>query len=311
MKTFTAAIALVFLFSSNIFADDTESLSVLIDEALANNPRIKASRAGAESAAKRPSQEGSLPNPIIGGKIKNVSFSEFTLGDDPRSDIQVFIGQEIPFPGKLSTKEKIAREKSESRKWVSDSVSRKVIRELKVAYYEWSFIEESIVITERNKDLLNKFVRIAEVKYEVGSGIQQDVIRAQVEVSGFIERLELLKQKKEIVEARIKKILNRPQDSPLRRPEELMKPQISATLEEITGAASQYSPDLKSSQDLIESRQEALKLAEKGYLPDFILGATYFNSRAQSASLFLEKGEVRRSRGSAQCVSRKRKLRSS
>ncbi len=108
-------------------------------------------------------------------------------------------------------------------------------------------------------------------------GIQQDVIRAQVEVSGFIERLELLNQKKEIIEARIKKILNRSQRSPLNRPDELTKPEVIFTLEEITEAASVYSPDLKSSQDLIESRKEALKLAEKEYLPDFILGATYFN----------------------------------
>lgn len=277
MKTVTFAFALLLLFSINISAEETENLDSLIKEALVMNPRIKAARAGAESSANRPSQEGSLPNPVIGGRIKNVSFSEFTLGEDPRSDIQAFFAQEIPFPGKLSSKKKIATEEAESRKWLSDALSRKVIRELKQAYYEWSFIEESIEITERNKELLKKFVRIAEVKYEVGMGIQQDVIRAQVEVSGFIERLELLKQKKEIIEARIKKILNRPQSSQLNRPGKLNKPQIGATLEEITEAASLYSPDLKSSQDLIEGRQEALKLAEKEYLPDFILGATYFN----------------------------------
>ncbi len=285
MKTVTYALALLLLFSFSICAQETESLNSLIEEALSNNPRIKAARAGAESSANRPSQEGSLPNPIIGGRIKNVSFSEFTLGEDPRSDIQAFIAQEIPFPGKLRAKERIATEEAESRRWLSDSVSRKVVRELKQAYYEWSFIEQSIEITERNKELLKKFVRIAEAKYEVGSGIQQDVIRAQVEVSGFIERLELLKQKKEIIEARIKKILNRPQDSPLNRPEELLKPVIGATLEQITDAASLYSPDLKSSQDLIESRKEALKLAEKEYLPDFILGATYFNRDGGSGDL--------------------------
>jgi len=42
------------------------------------------------ASTKRPSQEGSLPNPIIGGKFKNVSFREITLGEDPRTDIQAF-----------------------------------------------------------------------------------------------------------------------------------------------------------------------------------------------------------------------------
>jgi len=277
MKTLTAVVALVFLFSSNILAEDVQTLDSFIEEALTSNPQIKAARAGAESSAKRPSQEGSLPNPIIGGRIKNVSFSEFTLGEDPRSDIQAFIAQEIPFPGKLSQKEKIALEESESQKWVADSVSRKVVAELKEAYYEWAFINKSIEITQRNKDLLKSFVKIAEVKYEVGLGIQQDVLKAQVELSGFIERLELLNQKNEIIEARIKKILNRPYESRFGNPEELTKTELRASLEDITQAASLNSPELKSSQELIDSREEALKLADKEYLPDFILGATYFN----------------------------------
>ena len=277
MKTLTAVVALMFLFSSNILAEDVQTLDSFIEEALTSNPQIKAARAGAESSAKRPSQEGSLPNPIIGGRIKNVSFSEFTLGEDPRSDIQAFIAQEIPFPGKLSQKEKIALEESESQKWVADAVSRKVVAELKEAYYEWAFINKSIEITQRNKDLLKSFVKIAEVKYEVGLGIQQDVLKAQVELSGFIERLELLNQKNEIIEARIKKILNRPYESQIGNPEELTKPELGASLEDITQAASLNSPELKSSQELIDSREEALKLADKEYLPDFILGATYFN----------------------------------
>jgi outer membrane protein, heavy metal efflux system len=277
MKTFMAALALVLLMSSNILAEDIETLDSFIEEALARNPEIKAAIAGAESSAQRPSQEGSLPNPIIGGRIKNVSFSEFTLGEDPRSDIQAFIEQEIPFPGKLSSKEKIAREESESRKWLSNAVSRRVIAELKEAYYEWAFINKSIVITERNKDLLISFLKIAEAKYEVGMGIQQDVFKAQVEVSGFIERLELLNERKGIIETKLKEILNRPIDSSLGEPEETIKSELTKTLADITEATSEYAPELKSRADLIDSSNESLKLAKKQYLPDFILGATYFN----------------------------------
>ncbi len=286
MKTFMAALALVLLMSSNISAEDIETLDSFIEEALISNPQIKAARAGAESSAQRPSQEGSLPNPIIGGRIKNVSFSEFTLGEDPRSDIQAFFAQEIPFPGKLSLKEKIAEEESKSQRWVADAVSRRVIAELKEAYYEWAFINKSIVITERNKsiviternkDLLISFLKIAEAKYEVGMGIQQDVFKAQVEVSGFIERLELLNERKGIIETKLKEILNRPIDSSLGEPEETIKSELTKTLADITEATSEYAPELKSRADLIDSSNESLKLAKKQYLPDFILGATYFN----------------------------------
>lgn len=271
----------IILFVALIIAIDVKAevvkLSSLVEEASENNPVIKASKTKWEASTMRPSQEGSLPNPIIGGRIKNVSFSDITLGEDPRSDIQAFVSQEIPFPGKLSSKEEIAQQESDAQRWLSDAISRKVIADLKEAYFDWFFIDKSIKITNRNKELLQKFTKIAEVKYEVGMGIQQDVLKAQVEVSGFIERLELLAKRKEIVETKIKRILNRPLDSPLGEPEEITKSELTTTLAEITDATSEHAPLLKSSSEIVDSREESLKLAKKQYLPDFILGATYFN----------------------------------
>ena len=271
----------IILFVALIIAIDVKAevvkLSSLVEEASENNPVIKASKTKWEASTMRPSQEGSLPNPIIGGRIKNVSFSDITLGEDPRSDIQAFVSQEIPFPGKLSSKEEIAQQESDAQRWLSDAISRKVIADLKEAYFDWFFIDKLIKITNRNKELLQKFTKIAEVKYEVGMGIQQDVLKAQVEVSGFIERLELLAKRKEIVETKIKRILNRPLDSPLGEPEEITKSELTTTLAEIIDATSEHAPLLKSSSEIVDSREESLKLAKKQYLPDFILGATYFN----------------------------------
>ena len=276
MKLFQIILFATLIFGINAKAE-TVKLASLVQEASENNPIIKASKARWEASTMRPSQEGSLPNPIIGGRIKNVSFSDITLGEDPRSDIQAFVSQEIPFPGKLSSKEEIAQQESDSQRWLSDAISRKVIADLKEAYFDWFFVNKSIEITNRNKVLLQKFTKIAEVKYEVGMGIQQDVLKAQVEISGFIERLELLAKRKEIVETKIKKILNRPLDSPLGEPEEITKSELTTSLSEITYATSENAPLLKSSSEIVDSREESLKLAKKQYLPDFILGATYFN----------------------------------
>lgn len=276
MKLFQFIIFATLILGINANAEVVK-LSSLVDEASQNNPQIKASKAKWEASTNRPSQEGSLPNPIIGGRVKNVSFSEFTLGEDPRSDIQAFIEQEIPFPGKLSSKQEIAQQESDAQRWVSDAISRKVIADLKEAYFEWFFINKSIEITERNKELLLKFTKIAEVKYEVGMGIQQDVLKAQVEVSGFIERLQLLAKRKEIVETKIKKILNRPLDSDLGEPEEIIKSELGISLAQITELTSENAPLLKSSSEIIDSKDESLNLAKKEYLPDFFLGATYFN----------------------------------
>jgi len=277
MKRIAVLILLILYPGINASANETVTLNSLVKEALENNPGIKAATAKWEASTKVPSQEGSLPNPIIGGRFKNVSFSKITLGEDPRSDIQAFFKQEIPFPGKLSLRENVAKEKSESQKWVAEAIKRKIIAELKEAYYDWFFINKSIAITEQNKDLLKKFIKIAESKYEVGLGIQQDVLKAQVELSGFIKMLELFYKKDAIIEEKIKKILNRSQDSPIGKPEEIRKSDLKMSLEELIEATKDIAPILNASGKLINSKEESLNLSRKEYLPDFILEATYFN----------------------------------
>lgn len=285
MKRIAVLILLVLYPGIYASASETVTLNSLVKEALENNPEIKAETAKWEASTKVPSQEGSLPNPIIGGRFKNVSFSEITLGEDPRSDIQAFLIQEIPFPGKLSLKEKVAQEQADSQKWLSNAITRKVIADLKEAYYEWFLVNKSIEITLKDKDLIEKFLEIAEVKYAVGDGIQQDVLKAQVELSRFIEQLELFREREGIEKAKIRSILNRSPESLLGKPEIIEKSPLNFTAEKLYKLTSERAPFLKSKENLIESEKRALELAEKQYYPDFIINATYFNRDGNKASL--------------------------
>lgn len=259
------------------FAEESASLKSLIEEALANNPEIKAARAKWEASTKRPSQVSTLPNPTIEVGYTNVSFDRLTLGKDNFAELEISASQEFPFPGKLSLKEKIAEKEAEAERQFLEATVKKVTADLKEAYYDWYLVSKSIEITSKNKDLLEKFVRIAEAKYKVGKGIQQDIIRSQVELSGFIERLELLNQKKEIIEAKIRSILNRPPDSPIGKPEEIKKSELRLSLGELYGLVESESPILRAKSSLIERNSKALELAKKGYLPDFVAEFDWFD----------------------------------
>ena len=117
---------------------------------------------------------------------------------------------------------------------MADAVKNRVISELKTAYYRWFFISKSLEITGENKRMLQDFVEIAEAKYEVGNGIQQDVLKAQVELSAFIEKIELLRKKEEIVKAKINSILSRPHGKKLGSPSAITKIQeLQYSLDEI------------------------------------------------------------------------------
>ena len=254
------------------FADETTPLKSLVEEALEKNPEILRAKAEWEAATKRPSQAGSLPDPIVGVGWRNVRFDRITLTEDPNSMVTFSLSQEFPFPGKLSLREKVAQEEAQAQEKLYEATLRRVIADLKEAYYNWFLVDKSIEITLKNKDLLEKFLKVAEAKYAVGKGIQQDVLKAQVEVSRFIEQLQLLEERRGIVEARIRSILNRPPDSPLVKPEVVEKSPFILTAEELYKLTKEKALLLKVKENLIDRQEEALKLAKREYYPDFALG---------------------------------------
>ena len=274
MKFLISIICFTAFLGTNTFASDVVSLDSLVKETLENNPEIKAAKARWEASTKRPSQEGSLPDPTIGVRWQNVEFHRVTLNEFPNSMLRFPFTQELPFPGKLSLKEKVAKETADAQEQSYEAVVRKVIADLKQAYYDWYLIIKSIEITKKNKELSGKFLEISEAKYEVGLGIQQDVIRAQVEVSKFIEQLEILQQQKGVIESKIISILNRPPVDTLGGPEDLEKPALHLTAKELYKLIEENSPILKMREKIVASETEGLKLAKKQYYPDFSIGVS-------------------------------------
>lgn len=274
MRKIFGTVFIILLLTQVLFAQESGTLDSFIQEALQNNPEIKAAKVRWEASSKRPAQEGTLPDPMIGVDWQNVSFDAITLDEAENSMLKFSFEQEIPFPGKLSLKKEIAARDSEAEEKSYRATERRVIADLKAAYYDWYLAAKAIEITERNQELLRKFTKIAEIKYEVGKGIQQDVIKAQVENSRIIEQLEVLRQKKEIVEAKIKSALNRRQDSPLGSPGDIEKTPLTLTSGEMSDLMSENAPLLAMKERQIAREEEALKLAQKELYPDFIVGAS-------------------------------------
>src|SRR6266436_6483705 len=157
----------------------------LVSELLQNNLEIQAARSRFEAATKRPSQAGTRPEPTasytsfgVGHPFSRLNGSEFAY--------QGFgVSQEFPFPGKLGLASEEAKREAESVQQNYRAVVLNVIARLKVAYYEWLNVQKAIELTHKNSDLLSRFEEIARNRYTVGKGLQQDVLKAQLEVSSL------------------------------------------------------------------------------------------------------------------------------
>ena len=278
------AVSIMLLLPLGARAEGTKSpeavLQDLINEALENNPELKALKDREEAFGERPSQAESLDNPKVGFALMNIPTNSFSLNQEPMTQKQFSVSQKIPFPGKLPLKGDIARKETEIA--AEDYVEERndLIMQVKEAFQNLLLINKTIDVTKENRDLLREFVKTTETKYAVGEGIQQDVLKAQVELSKMTDALITLGQKKESVIAHLNTLLYRPVDTPFREAEGILingvtHPQFSFGADELQKIAEANRPILVAAKRRIERSGLALRLAEKNYYPDFDVGVSY------------------------------------
>lgn len=255
----------------------TVTLDELVQELGSSNPGIKAAREAASAKKSMILPAETLPDPNITFWHLGGLFPTRLMVGDPSSARTYGIEQDIPFPGKLGLKGKVASMEAEAEEWNHALTHRQVVAELKQAYYDLYLFHKSQEILRKSKALLESFEKIAQTRYQVGQGIQQDVLKAQVELAKLIDREAVLDQRRWIAEARINDLLYRPPETPVGNPAEFKKAELTYTLIELTELGRANSPALKIQEREIDRRQYSLDLAKREYFPDFTVGFTYFD----------------------------------
>lgn len=260
------------------------SLQELTTETIRNNPEIVAAQKAYEAARQRPTQESSLPDPTVSLGYTSVGYPwpGAGLGSQVLSNIGIMYSQELPYPGKLKLKGEIASKEAEAAFQEYEAVQLGVISRVKQAYYRLQYTYAASDLLTRNRDLLNKLVSVTEARYSVGKAAQQDVFKAQTQVSILETRLVKLEQERISSEAGINSILNRRPGTPIGRPEDVRPKEQLPTLEELYAATAQNSPMLVRDKKMIERSELAVNSARKEYYPDMTLSGGYFNQGSMS-----------------------------
>ena len=263
-------------------------LDELIRIALDQNPSIKAAGSNAESKRARIIAERTLPDPTFTFQTMGDPFPFNLQEGDPSSGRFFTLEQEIPFPGKLGLKGKIASAEAGVQAWNHEQTRRQVVFDLKKAFYEYFFLYKSIETVEESRGILDNFAKVAESKYRVGQGIQQDVVKAQLESSKLIEKRQVLDQRLTVSRALINSLLYRSPESPLGKPAPVEKASFKHTLEDLQQMALSGAPTLKMQEGEIERSERAVDLAKKNFYPDFSVGFTYVDRDANPSMYGLQ-----------------------
>lgn len=269
------AMGLIFLSSAYTADAEDLTLSVLIDEALANNPELQVLKHRWDVFEARVPQAGALADPMFKFEASNLPLSSFDYNSTPMTGNQLMVSQMIPFPGTLDAKERAARHASTSAGELYLDREGAIVNMVKQAYFSLSFLDRAIAVTQKNEALLQDFVRIAQTKYSVGKGLQQDVLKAQVTLSALRDRLIKLNTMRRTAEARMNLVLNRLPQSPVGKPGEVLMADFDLSVEAIQQIALDNRPMFRALDNTILKWQATKDVAHRQLWPNFTFNLGY------------------------------------
>ena len=241
-------------------------LPALIQEALARNPELQATRKQWEAATNRITQVRSLDDPTLFVELFNAP-KTFNVTQTQNS---IFgLSQSFPFPGKLALKGEIASRSAEMTEQSVRAKERELIARLKQVYYDLFLADKAIQIHHEQINLLKQFFEIANAKFRAGKGTQVDVLKAQVELSVLHEKLPVLEQRQQTAQAMLNTLLDRDPRFPLASPQPPHEGRFDLDLEDLYRMAATARPELKAAELALQRNEQSYALAQRQYYPDF------------------------------------------
>jgi outer membrane protein, heavy metal efflux system len=271
------------------------SLRELVQEAGQKNPQIAASFHAWQAARNVPKQASALPE-------TQLSVQQFSVGS-PRpfagysnSDF-AYIGfgasQDIPYPGKRQLRASVAEHEADSMEAQTDSVRRTVVGNLKMVYFRLAYIQQTLGVLQKSDQLLNQVQEATEARYRVGHGNQQDVLKAQLQHTKILQEIAHHHQEEGLLEAQIKQVLGRPQESADIVAETITLRALPYTAADLSQKAREQNPDVHSKQASIRQQETQVELAHKEFRPDFNVGYTYEHNASQFKDYYMATFSVR------------------
>ena len=168
----------------------TFSLSLQQAEQLAlqADPVIDGLKASSRSYQAQAIANGTLPDPKLRLGMFNVPLDSFSTTEDPSTQLRIGIQQEFP-------RGKSTQLNRQQTQWLSQAAiaraedeRRQLLVDVRDTYLNLFYQTQAASIVNETRQLFTKLVRITEDQYAAGRALQQDVIRADLELSRLDDR---------------------------------------------------------------------------------------------------------------------------
>ncbi len=267
---------LIILTTHNIYSQQyVDELQSLITKATEVSPKLKMLKAKRDAAVNRIPQQSNLPDPKLTVGLVNLPVNSFSFTQEPMTGKVVGLSQAFPFPGKLSTAEELYEVDVKIIEQEIEETINEIRKQVTIAYYELSFVRKAIEVALINKQLLLYISEVVRTKYEVSKANQQDVLKADLEITKISDKIEELNSLERISLATLRTLLLQKDDLKIKSFALDDSIRFNYDPEQIYKLSEKNRPLLKSIK-LMEVKAERMKdLVEYEFYPNFNLSLQY------------------------------------
>jgi len=256
------------------------SVEQYIQVALSQNPDIQAARKKMESFAHQVPVAASLPDPML-----NVTAQpEPVQTAAGQQELIVAANQKFLLFGKLGSRASLAESKTNVVRAQLAAVELATIAKVKRAYFELYFIQQAISVTDAEQELLVQIREVANTRYKTGRTSQQDVLRADLEISNVENELIQLRQRLQSGQARLARLLHIAPQTQVAALDSLIQEQAPRDLELLQQQAVTARPELHAKLAAVRRDRSAVNLARLDYKPDVTLGLAWIDVASTGVS---------------------------
>ena len=186
------------------------TLNVVVEQAQLSDPWLISNRHTQDSIESLSIAAGTLPDPKINLGLANIATDTFDFSQEGMTQFKVGVSQMFPRGDSLAIKKKqLAIVGSQFPFQRQDRQARVavVVSHLWLDAYK---AQQSIALIENDRALFEQLADVAQASYSstLGKTRQQDIVRAQLELTRLDDRLTRLNQKKEMSEKKLYEWLN-------------------------------------------------------------------------------------------------------
>ncbi len=246
-------------------------LASLLAEASRNNSEIKTANDAWRAAEQVPRQVSTLPGPTFTYQNLSVGSPRPFAGYTTNNFAYIGIGasQELPYPGKLRLRGEVAKRAADVKQADLDATMDSVADAVKVDYIRLAYLQKTLGILRENEKVLDQLIDDATAHYGVGQGSLADVLQAQVERTKILREITTNHEEMGDIEADLKGLLHRDQDSSDIVAEPLVENPLRLTSAELLRLVRKNNPQIQVDSSTVRKQNAALASARRDGKPDF------------------------------------------